>query len=184
LILACLLFWSIISYLLISRFVFQATEIVGSSMEPTLCPGARYVINRWIYRFRNPRRNEIITVWVPIHDEPSVKRIIALPDDSVEIRDEHVCINGYKIEEPYLMPGTHTVPGLVSTNAYVVEAGCYFVLGDNRGQSVDSRSFGAVRKEWITGRVIVRERRTGHGVVVRRSRRPGTRHVSARQTVR
>lgn len=153
LIMACILFWSILSYYFISRYVCQATEVVGASMAPTLSDGDMAVINRWIYRFTSPRPGEIIAVRVPGYDDLSVKRIIAGPRDTICLQHGKVFVNGGEIEEPYLRPGTMTWSGALTTNVYEIAPECYFVLGDNRPVSADSRYFGAVRTDWVIGRL-------------------------------
>jgi signal peptidase I len=158
LILACILFWSVISYLIVAHFVLQTTVIIGHSMAPTLEDGDRFIINRWIYRWRDPQRDEIVEVQVPGDDDPSVKRIVALPGERIHLKRGRVFINGRLRREWYLSPGTWTFPEALSTNIYAVEPNCYFVLGDNRQVSVDSRVFGAVRREWIMGRITPEKR--------------------------
>jgi len=153
LILACLLFWSVISYRVISQYVVQATEIVGPSMAPTLADGERFIIQRWLYLLRKPRRGEIVAVRAPFPDDLSVKRIIGLPGERVRVRHGRVYVNDRELGEPYLAPHIVTLPGLLTTNTYEVAPDCYFVLGDNREVSEDSRFFGAVPREQILGRI-------------------------------
>ena len=71
----------------------------------------------------------------------------------IQISWGHVFVNGHRIEEPYLADGTVTGPGAMRSRAYLVAPDCYFVLGDNRAESADSRYFGAVPREWIAGRI-------------------------------
>jgi signal peptidase I len=154
LILACLLFWSILSYLFISRFGVIGGEVSGDSMAPTLADGDRFVINRVIYRVRAPRSGEIVALRLPEEEDLTVKRVIALPSDWVRIVNGRVFLNGKLVPEPYLDPDVATYGNRLSTNIFEVADGCYFVLGDNRGASDDSRSFGAVPRRWIVGRVV------------------------------
>ena len=153
-ILALLFFWSILSYLTISRFVLGGTEVVGNSMAPTLEDGERLLIDRLTYRLRAPSPGEIVAIQLPDDTEMAVKRIIAGPDDSVQARDDRVWVNGRPLEESYLDGPVRTDSGRLSTNVYVVDQDCYFVLGDNRQNSLDSRFFGAVQQNQIMGRVI------------------------------
>jgi signal peptidase I len=152
-ILACVLFWSVLSYIGISRTVLSGAEVLGSSMVPTLADGDRVFLNRFSYLVETPRRGDIVAVDVPDYDGMCVKRIIALPGESVQIYDNRVIINGKSLDEPYLDRGVVTTSGALSTNTYQVAPNCYFVLGDNRGDSLDSREFGAVARTWIRGRV-------------------------------
>jgi signal peptidase I len=148
-----MLFWSLLSYLFFSHWVFGLAEVEGVSMEPTLHDGGRFFINRFIYRFRDPRPGEIVALRFPGEKDLSVKRVIALPRDTVQIRDGKVRVNGMATAEPYLAPGTVTDGGGLGHNAYVVDEGCFFVLGDNRAWSADSRRFGGIKRSWIDGKV-------------------------------
>lgn len=159
-ILTCLMLWSVISFLLVSRFVMTTAEVVGDSMLPTLHNGARYVLDRWAFHFRDPERGEIVALRLPGYDDLSVKRIIAFPYERVQVRDRRIYINDRALDEPYLRPGVVTGPGQLSASTYLVDPDCYFVLGDNRPNSLDSRFFGAVRREWIVGRIVHQDRRS------------------------
>ena len=169
LILACILFWSIISYLLISHYAVGAGEVVGISMRPTLEDGERYLINRWIFRLRDPLPGEIVALHVYQEQGLSVKRVIALPEELVKIGEGSVYVNGKKLREPYLGPAVRTLGNGMSEKTYKVAEDCYFVLGDNRSESEDSRIFGAVPRSWIGGRVEVPEKANGY---LRSSPRP------------
>lgn len=153
LVLACMLFWSILSYLFFKNFVVESTHIVGSSMEPTLKHGERYLVDRWTYRFRAPKRGEIVALRLPGEDYLSVKRIIALPNERLQLRTGDVHMNGKALPEPYLERDGFTYPNGLSSSTYEVAPHCYFVLGDNRQMSVDSRDFGAAHRDWIIGRL-------------------------------
>jgi signal peptidase I len=157
LILACMLFWSVISYLLISRFALETGEVVGESMVPTLNDGEHFLINRWIFRFRDPRAGDIVALRMPDDEDLTVKRIIALPRDLVQIKNGFVFVNGKKLSEPYVPTNIQTVGEQLSDKVFKVEDNCYFVLGDNRPKSEDSRMFGAVPQDWLVGRVRVNE---------------------------
>jgi len=154
-ILACLLLWSVLSYLLISRLVFSVTEVAGESMEPTLLNGDRSIVNRWVYRLRPPQRGEVVAVRLPGDETPSVKRIVACPFERIQFRNGVVLVNGRKLSEPYLSPGQYTASGGLAGGVYLVDEDCYFVLGDNRNYSTDSRYVGAVRRYCILGRITV-----------------------------
>lgn len=151
-ILACILFWSVLCYLLISRFVIMAMEVRGSSMAPTLRHGDLCIVDRFVYRFREPRRGEVVAFRVPGLNDLSVKRIVALPGETIRF-DQH--LHAHDVSEPYLSPWTLTAAGAMSNAEQVVQSGCYFVLGDNRTASLDSRVFGPVRRDWIVGRVVL-----------------------------
>jgi signal peptidase I len=153
-ILACVFFWSILSYVFFSRYVIRATEVEGVSMAPTLYSGDRLLLERFAFRHVWPDRGEIVAIQMPYDEGMIVKRVVARPGEQVQILDGKVWINGGLLPEPYLPPGVATGLGMLTTNAYVVGRGCFFVLGDNREQSLDSRYFGAVNGEWIVGRVV------------------------------
>ncbi len=152
-ILACILFWSIISFFVISRFVIQSAEVVGESMEPTLGDGDRYVVQRWYYWFQEPSVGDIVAVQTPDDSTVVVKRIIALPGDRVRVATGNVYINGLRLAEPYLAPRTVTESRALGTFTREVAGEHYFVLGDNRQNSSDSRAYGAIHREAILGRI-------------------------------
>lgn len=151
-ILVCLLLWSVVSFLLVSHFLFRAAEVEGDSMQPTLESGERMLIDRVAYRWHLPCPGDVVAIQLPGEDLV-VKRVIGCPGDVVRLPAGRVSVNGRVLQEPYLSRDTRTEPGRLTTQPYAVQPECYFVLGDNRGVSVDSRFFGAVRREWIVGRV-------------------------------
>jgi signal peptidase I len=153
LLLACILFWSVLTYLFLTRLVFMYTVVDGRSMEPSLRDGDRCFVQRWIYRLRAPERGEIVAVQLPYYDDLTVKRVIALPYERVQIIGGIVLVNDKPLDEPYLARHMKTVAGPLGNGIFRVEHDCYFILGDNRPLSVDSRSFGAVHKDCILGRV-------------------------------
>lgn len=153
LVLACVLFWSIISFLVI-RYFFLGTVIVeGKSMLPALWDGEQYLIHRWIYMVREPKRGEVVVIQDPTAASMDVKRIVALPNEEIEIRDGEVYINDRKLEEPYLPPETKTSSYKLRYNRYVIRDKHYFVLGDNRQNSYDSRHFGAISRKNVLGKI-------------------------------
>ena len=153
-IMACIIFWSVLSYAFISRGVFSGAAVIGSSMHPTLGDGDRVFLNRLVYQLETPRRGDVVALEIPQFEDMSVKRIVALPGETIQIIDNTVLVNGRALDEPYLAGRMSTRPGALTTNVYRVDPFCYFVLGDNREDSLDSRSFGAIPAEWIRGRVM------------------------------
>ena len=143
------------SYLLITRFVLQSVEVVGVSMMPTLRNSERYLLNRWIFHVRDPRPGDIVVLRDPVDHGYAVKRVIAGAGDTVYLRNGRVVVNGKLLVEPYLRPGTPTFPYL-SAREQRVSCGKdqYFVLGDNRMNSADSRSYGAVSRGNILGLIV------------------------------
>ncbi len=156
LILAAMLFGSVLSYFLLVRYVMMIGEVEGNSMLPTLQDGERYLINRMVYHFRDPQPGDIVQINMPSSGDFSVKRIIAIPGDEVQIRDGHVVVNGRVRLESYLPKEVLTDGKTLGMKAFRVSDNAYFVLGDNRSISVDSRTFGAVRRDWLVGRLSIR----------------------------
>ena len=142
---------AIVIALLIHLFLAQATRVYGQSMEPNLHTNQRLVVEKLSYRFHGPQRFDVVVLKVASQgDELLIKRVIGLPGETVEIQDGHVYINGQPLDEPYLVSDTR--PG--RQGRIVVPPLHVFVLGDNRGDSRDSRYFGAVPLEAIRGHVV------------------------------
>lgn len=133
-------------------FVIQPVKVEGTSMQPQLSDQDRIFVNRFIYRFKEIDRGDVVVFWYPRDREKSfIKRIIGMPGDSVEIQKGLVYINGKKLDEPYLKPEFRDFR---SFNRVVVPQGKYFVLGDHRNSSNDSRSWGLVEESLIYGKAI------------------------------
>lgn len=151
-------FWIAISVFLAFVFVFAfgyRTNVVGSSMEPSLISGQKILINRLVYQISSPKFYDVIA-FVPNGNEDShiyVKRVIGVPGDTILIKDGYIYINGIKLSED----SSYDVikdPGIAEAEIYLSDDE-YFVLGDNRNYSEDSRSgnIGVVKKSYITGKV-------------------------------
>lgn len=153
---------AVILGLLISKFVIQRSEVVGRSMEDTLHNDDQLIVDKLSLHFSHPQRGDIVTVnGAKTHkkDETAgmlVKRVVAIPGDTLDFKDGKVIVNGEEIEENYLSPGTYTMEPFDWQGEITVPAGHYFVLGDNRGNSADSRIFGPVPEEAIEGKVWIR----------------------------
>ncbi len=134
--------------LVINLFLAQATQVLGQSMEPNLHTSQRVVVEKVTYRFfHGPRRGDIVVIDMPDQSEMLIKRVIGLPGETIEIRGGQVYIDGHPLEEPWRVhPGGSDYPPRLIPPLHV------FVLGDNRGASNDSRSFGPVPIEYIVGR--------------------------------
>ncbi len=150
-VLLCVLLWSILSFLLISHYVLGAVQVQGRSMESTLHDGERHVVNRLAFHFRNPQRGEMVVLNDHIDDNLCVKRIVGLPGETVEIRRGKVLINGEPLIEPYLGRNVRTYPINYGDKPVRIPADHYFVLGDNRGDSVDSRIYGPLARRNLVG---------------------------------
>jgi signal peptidase I len=124
--------------------------VEGPSMDPTLETGEFLIVSRLAYFFGEPQRGDII-VFHPsessyfFHDDDVVKRIIGLPGETVSIEGGHVYIDGVLLDEPYIAVPTQ------GSGPWTVPEGQYFVMGDNRGNSQDSRSWGALERAQIIG---------------------------------
>ena len=144
-------------YLLLSNFVYATAEVSGPSMNPTLHHGDRVIINKLIYFFSEPQKGDIIAFPYPANPlDKHVKRIIGSPGDLIEIHDNKFYINGEMLTdsasvEELVSVGDVTYPINVGENEY-------FVLGDNRNNSKDSRSssVGLIQRENIIGKIWVR----------------------------
>ena len=142
-------------YLLTSHFFLQSVQVVGVSMLPTLQDSQHYLLNRWIYYVREPQAQDIVVLRDPVDDLYSVKRVIARAGESVYLKDGQVFVNGQKLQEPYLSEHTPTYPcGHGKDQLIVCGTGSYFVLGDNRMNSADSRTYGPVQRRKILGLIV------------------------------
>ncbi len=136
------------------QYVLQTVQVSGPSMSPTLPDSNRYLLNRLIYHFREPKSEDIVVLRDPQDDGYAIKRIVATPGDSVYVRDGKIFVNGKPLAEPYLKPGTQTFAApRYSSEFWVCGENRYFVLGDNRNNSADSRIYGAVPREKLLGTV-------------------------------
>lgn len=134
-------------------FITQSYLVQGSSMEPTLYNGERLMVDKVTYRFREPKRGEIIVFRYPSDPRRRfIKRVIGLPGDQVEVRKHLVYVNGVPLDEPYIKGPTYRDFGPM-----IVPEGTYFVLGDNRNNSDDSRfpDVGPVPRKLIVGRALL-----------------------------
>lgn len=153
---------SLVIILPIRYFIIQPFYVKGASMEPTFHDHQYLIIDEISYRFNDPQRGDIIVFRYPQNpQEYFIKRIIGLPGERVEIRDGNIYIyndkypEGFVLDESvYLADNIRTYD--LSEEIVTLRGGEYFVLGDNRNASKDSRSFGAVNKSFLTGRVMFR----------------------------
>lgn len=144
------------SYWFFSKHVLQTVEVVGVSMAPTLHNADHYLLDRWTYLIRDPQPSDIVVLRDPKDNDCVVKRIIGRAGDSIQLRSGHVYLNGRELDEPYLPEGTRTYAYLTKRGDQWVVCGKdqYFVLGDNRGNSEDSRIYGPIPRENILGTVL------------------------------
>jgi signal peptidase I len=146
---------AVASYFFVSQYIVQSVQVTGASMSPTLHDSDRYFLNRWIYDLRAPRRGEIVVIKDPSDGAYCVKRVVGLPGESLYFKNGRLFVNGKKLNEPYLPYGTRTfTPEKVQDEMIACGDNRYFVLGDNRNNSFDSRYYGAVPKKNILGVLI------------------------------
>jgi len=130
------------------RLTVQAYSVVMSSMEPNFYEGEWIMVNKVCYRFSGPQRGEVIIFDPPFAStHPFIKRVIGLPGETVEIKDEKVFIDGIPLEEEYIM-----APPNYTMSATEITEDEYFVLGDNRINSTDSHTGWTVPRDNIIGR--------------------------------
>jgi signal peptidase I len=140
--------------ILIVTFGFQVARVEGMSMAPTLEDQDRLIVNKLIYRIRPPHKNDIVMLYYPVNPDKSfVKRVIAEENDLVRIVDGKVYVNDAPVDDTY-------VPSEFRSHddwgPSMIQEGYYFVMGDHRNNSSDSRHWGLVPKKYIIGKVQVR----------------------------
>ena len=138
--------------LVIIVFLYQPVKVEGTSMAPLLSDQERIFINKFVYRFEPISRGDVVVFWYPLDRSKSfIKRVVGLPGETVEIRHGALYVNGVPIPEPYVPPQYADVSDF---GPLTVARGSYFVMGDHRISSNDSRVFGAVSSQYIYGRAV------------------------------
>ncbi len=156
----------------IHLFLAQATIVRGQSMQPNLLPEERLIMEKLSYHFHAPRHNEIIVLDMPGSPALIIKRVVGLPGQTVEIQQGRLLVDGREVASPDReaiqlgiqdLPAAEDgrlAPGLVTFRSnygpVTLAEDAFFVLGDNRVNSNDSRSFGPVHRDYIRGRIWVR----------------------------
>lgn len=144
---------------MIYLFIMSPQEINGASMEPNFHNGQYILTNKVEYKLHEPQRGDVVIFKSPKNkDVDYIKRIIGKPGDRVMLKGGMFYVNDIKVEEPYLAPGTYISAGsfLREGEEIVVPKGEYFVAGDNRGHSSDSREFGPIPLGDFIGRAFLR----------------------------
>lgn len=144
---------------LIRPFIVQAFYIPSPSMEPTLLVGDRLLVNKFVYRFRDPRPGDVIVFKAPPSADQSaadgnpkdfIKRVVAVPGDQIEIYGGAVTVNGRALDEPYIAEEpTYTM------SPVEVPKGSLFVMGDNRNDSNDSHQWGCLERDRVVGKAML-----------------------------
>lgn len=145
---------AVVVCVLLITYVVQAFKVQGTSMSPELRDGERILVNKFLYRFADIDRGDVVVFWYPEDPELSfIKRVVGLPGETVEIRGGVVYIDGERIDESYVLGKNADRRSLARQS---IRPGHYFVLGDNRRGSNDSRSWGLVPERYIYGKAFVR----------------------------
>jgi signal peptidase I len=145
---------SVLIALVVILFIYQPVKVEGTSMMPSLEDQERIFINKFIYRFGlgNVERGDLVVFWYPGDSSKSyIKRVIGLPGDRVEINEGEVRVNGVPLQEDYV-PAHYR--DRTSMREEIVPPEHYFVLGDHRSSSNDSRSWGPVHRRHIYGKAV------------------------------
>ena len=137
-------------FFIVYIFIIQPHRVKGESMMPNFSDGELLLTEKVSYRFQNPKRGDVIVFQAPTPRKADfIKRIIGLPGDTVNVNNGNIIINGAKLNEPF---ETQSTDGNLTLKLSKDE---YFVLGDNRNASSDSRSFGPIDKKTIRGRAFL-----------------------------
>jgi len=139
---------------LIVTFVAQVARVEGVSMAPTLADHDRLVVNKLVYLLGAPQRGDVVMLYYPENpDLTFVKRVIGEPGDTIRIVDGHVFVNDVALHDDFVLPEFRSHDDL---GPVLVPRGYYFVMGDHRNNSSDSREWGPVPTKYILGRVQLR----------------------------
>jgi signal peptidase I len=133
-------------------FLYQPVKVEGTSMVPLLSDQERIFVNKFVYRFEPIQRGDVVVFWYPLDRSKSfIKRVVALPSELVEMRDGKLYVNGQLLPEQFVpreyMDGSSFGP-------YTIPDDQFFVMGDHRSSSNDSRVFGPVPREAIYGKAV------------------------------
>ncbi len=143
----------VIAFLMVV-FLYQPVKVEGTSMQPELLDQERIFVNKFVYHFEEIHRGDIVVFWYPKDPSKSfIKRVLGVPGDVVSIREGQVYINGQLVEERYVPRGYQDADSYPLVR---VREGHYYVLGDHRNASNDSRSWGLVPRKYIYGKAVFR----------------------------
>jgi signal peptidase I len=145
---------SVVLAILVILFLYQPVKVEGTSMMPSLVDQERIFINKFVYRFGigEVNRGDLVVFWFPQDPTKSyIKRVIGLPGDTVEVDNGNVIVNGHILDEDYVLAEYRDRS---SMSPYKVAEDEYFVLGDHRSSSNDSRAWGGVPRTHIYGKAV------------------------------
>lgn len=141
---------------IIRVFIMQPFLVQGASMEPTLTNSEYLIVEKVAYKFRQPDRGEIVVFRAPVNwTENYIKRVIALPGETIKIEDNKIFINNKVLEESYIESGGVSFDNPDYSLELTLGEDEYFVIGDNRNHSSDSRSWGPLPRQNIIGRAFI-----------------------------
>ncbi len=150
-----IIFFALAIFLFVYLLILQPHKIKGGSMEPNFRDGEFLLTDKVSYRFNKPKRGDVVVFQAPPNNQDEyIKRIIGLPGEELTIQRGKIYIDNKLIEEKYLDPASVTKSGNFSAEGKVIKIpeNTFFVIGDNRDHSYDSRSWGVIEKNKITGR--------------------------------
>ncbi|AKM83624.1 MAG: signal peptidase I, signal peptidase I [Candidatus Woesebacteria bacterium GW2011_GWF1_31_35] len=142
-------------FLIVYLLILRPHKIKGASMEPNFPDGEYLLTEKVSYYTKEPQRGDVIVFKPPISEDEFIKRIIGLPGETVSIQNGKFLINDKELDEPYIKVDTNSGGFLKEGEKYLVPSGEYFVAGDNRPHSSDSRIWGPINKKVITGKAWV-----------------------------
>jgi signal peptidase I len=143
---------SVVIAAIVIVFLYQPVKVEGTSMMPWLTDQERIFVNKFVYRFGDIQRGDIVVFWFPLDPSKSyIKRVVGLPGDTVEIERGALIVNGKRVPEPYV---PEQYRDYMNSGPLKVEPDHYYVLGDHRNASNDSRTWGQVERKRIYGKAV------------------------------
>lgn len=147
-----MLFFAVGIFLIVYLLILRPHKIKGQSMHPTF-PDGEYLLTEKVSYYRGgPQRGDVVVFKPPISEDEFIKRIIALPGETISVQNGKVFVNGKELNEDYIKVQTNGSAFLSEGEVYTIPEGKYFTMGDNRQHSSDSRAWGPIEKKDITGK--------------------------------
>jgi signal peptidase I len=143
---------SVVIAIIVILFLYQPVKVEGTSMMPSLVNQERIFINKFVYRFSDIHRGDTVVFQFPQDPSKSyIKRVIGIPGDVVSVEQGTVYLDGKPLDEPYVKPENRDTH---SATTVALKADEYYVLGDHRNSSNDSRNWGTVKRSYIYGKAV------------------------------